>query len=113
MLNKIRWGLYIVWLAQKWVWRTTLMDCVEHAGRKWIITNGVPAGTWTLRKISNEDYSNFSEPLYVKHNQCKKIWSLSGCVSSFKRGYSFYMLAWYDIWCQEGIKEWMLKCNIW
>ena len=89
------------------------MDYVKYAGRKWIVTNGIPRDTWTLRKIKDEDYSNFSEPIYAKKNKCKKIWSLNGCLNSFRRGYSFYMLSWYDIWCQKGIEDWMRKCNIW
>ena len=43
----------------------------------------------------------------------RKVRSPSNYWSSFQSGYRFYRQNWLDIWMREGIKPWMLGCNIW
>jgi hypothetical protein len=50
---------------------------------------------------------------WVKRSNCKKVFSLKGIKRSFMYGYNFYMINWFDIWCKNGIKPWMKKCDIW
>ena len=106
-MNKIIYWILIVWLSLKWVFRITLGDWVLYEGKKYQVINGVCLTTWKIQEVL------YGPTFEAPRVDIIKIWSLSGMVSSFKSGYSFYMTSWYSIWVNEGIKPWMRNCKIW
>jgi len=106
-MKRLYYWLYIISLSLRWVFRINLGDWVYYREKMYKVNNGVPHNMWKL--LGLQDWNGG----YVYRKDCEKVWSLKNCIGSFKRGYSFYMLSWYDIWVRVGIKRWMRGCNIW
>lgn len=106
-MNKLLWKLRIVWLSLRWIPQINLGDEVYYQGNKYKVCNGVRDGMWRLGDLDN------GRDGWVKRADCRKVWTLANIRASYRYGYNFYMTSWYDIWCREGIKEWMRGCNIW
>jgi len=106
-MNKLRWKVYIIWLSLKWCFQVNLGDYVWYKEKKYNVANGVRCRMWRLHDLDNGDNG------WVKRSECKKVNTLSNYIGSFKSAYRFYMTSWYDIWCNEGILDWMRQCNIW
>ena len=107
MIRKIYWRIKIIWLSLQWIPKMNLGDLVWYKGKQYTIYNGVRYGSWRLSDLDN------GKDGWVPRKECKKVWSFKNIKSSFNYGHRFYMTNWYDIWVREGIKPWMLGCNIW
>jgi len=101
------WKMRIFLLALCWIPQVNLGDYVWYKGKKYIVLNGVRYGQWRLGGLVNDTDG------WVKRSKCKKSWTLKNMRHSFQFGWNFYMTYWFDIWCWEGIKDWMRGCNIW
>ena len=106
MITKLYWKIRILWMALRWIPQTNLGDEIIYQGKKYTIINGVRPESWRI-DLNNDDGG------WVKRKDCKKVLSISNIKHSFYSGYNFYMTSWFDIWCREGIKDWMRGCNIW
>jgi hypothetical protein len=93
-------------LALRWIGKINLGDEVIHQGKRWTLIQGVSNPYWNLAR--DGEYLD-----YVHHDQFRKVKGLRAAWRSFHAGYRFYMTSWYSIWVREGIKPWMLACNIW
>jgi len=111
LFTKIRWWLFVVWLSSKWISKTNLGDEVVFNGKKYLVSNGVCDGFWSL--YVEGDRTGESYIKHAKRSECKRVRTLKNYVGSFRSGYRFYMSYWYDIWVRVGIEEWMRGCNIW
>lgn len=110
-LRVLYWRARIAWLALRWIPRINLGDRVIFGGDEWTLIQGVSAPTWDLVRGSHDD-GTFR--LVAAHaSQFRKVRSIPNYWSSFRSGWRFYMNNWYGIWMREGIKDWMLGCNIW
>lgn len=106
------WRTRIAWLALRWVPRFNLGDEVVTAtGETWTLIQGVCAPMWELVRGSHEHGTFQRVRLHVRDFRKKR--SLRNYLRSFRSGWRFYMQNWYAIWMREGIKPWMLGCNIW
>ncbi len=108
-MGKTRAYLFVLWLSFKCIFIVKLGDKVYYKGKIATVMNGVVLGKWNL-KFQNEDYNSDK---FFSREDCKKVKSFSNLFGSFVSGYKFYMGYWFDIWKREGIKDWMLNCNIW
>jgi hypothetical protein len=106
-MKKLLWKIKIFFLALCWNPHTNLGDVVKYKGKKYTVFNGVRPYSWQLDKLDN-NYDG-----WVPRKDCIKVMSVSNIRHSFFSGWNFYMTSWYDIWCREGIKNWMRGCNIW
>ena len=106
-MKKLYWKFRIVILALKWIPVINLGDEVYYKGKKYTVCNGVKVKSWRLSCLNNNNNG------WVKRTECKKVWSLKNMTKSFKSGYNFYMTSWFDIWCRDGIKNWMRNLHIW
>lgn len=110
MNNKIKemyWRIRIFFLAIRWIPQINIGDIVVYEGKQYIVYNGVYRESWKLKEL-NRDYI-----LRVPRKYCKKVFTLKNIKHSFYSGWNFYMRYWFRIWCQTGIEDWMLSCNIW
>lgn len=105
MIKKLYWRIRIFWLALKWVPNVNLGDLVIYRGKKHTVINGTRPLSWEL--IDNTTVIN------APRTECKKVYTFTGMLQSFKSGWHFYMSNWFDIWCRGGIRPWMKECNIW
>jgi len=105
--RRIRYRLYIVWLASKWIFKTNLGDKVWYRGKKYTVANGSRNGCWRLHLLKDDNFG------WVPRKECSKVLSIGNLLRGFKSGHWFYMTNWYDIWLRGGIQPWMRKCNIW
>lgn len=85
-------------------------DEVYYRGKKYIVANGVRWGYWRLSGLEKEFCSDGG---WVARSECRKVYTVSNMLHSFKYGYWFYMTSWYDIWCRNGIESWMKFLRIW
>ena len=106
-IKKLYWKARINWLALQWIPNVNLGDVVRYQGKKYEVCNGVRYGQWRLGDLENERDG------WVPRSECKKVWTIANIRHSFFAGRNFYMTSWYDIWCRDGIKDWMRGCNIW
>ena len=97
----------IVWWSARWMFQINLGDLVWYDGNKHMVLNGVRFDSWRLDCVNNSDEG------WVSRTDCKKVWTLTNMIGSFRSGYDFYMGYWYDIWKREGIKPWMKELRIW
>lgn len=109
LLKAIYWRLRIVHLATRWLFIYNLGDLVLYKGKEWSLIQGVMAPTWSLVRGEGGDF----ERVDAHESEFRKVRTLRNYVGSFRSGYRFYMTSWYGIWMREGIKPWMLGCNIW
>jgi len=110
ILIKARYWLLVIWLSTKWMFRINLGDKVWWSGWKlmrFTVLNGVRPGSWRLAELMDDNDG------WVSRNECRKSWTLPNMLRSFRSGYRFYMINWYDIWVNEGITAWMRRCRIW
>lgn len=107
VIRKLKFRIFIIFLSSKWMFRTMIGDWVLYRGQKYQILNGVRCESWHLIDLTNCAQG------WVPRKDCKKIWTLSGVLKSFRYGYRFYMTNWYSIWISQGIKPWMRACRIW
>jgi len=103
---KLYWKVRIFFLALRWIPQVNLGDEVYYQGKKYIVHNGNRDNSWRL-DIDNGNGG------WVKRPDCCKVWTWKNIKHSFNYGHTFYMTAWFDIWCASGIKTWMRGCNIW
>lgn len=106
MFKKLYWNCFIVYLSLKWCRQINLGDLVWYEGKKHIVLNGTMTNHWRISDVT-------SNSGWVLCSKCKKVWTLSNIIKSYCSGRRFYMINWYKIWINEGIKPWMLNCNIW
>lgn len=109
IFRKVKYWLYIIYLAIKWIPRTNLGDHVFYRDKRYSVSNGVVPSMWNL-------VNNNEDPRYIEdvcRYECKKVQSISNYWRSFTSGYRFYMQCWFGIWVNEGIKPWMRNCKIW
>ena len=105
-MNKLYWWVYIVWLSVRKCFDLNLGDLVVHEGREWMLVQGVARPRWDLAKPCCRKNG-------VHESEFRKVKRIDNYWRSFRGAYKFYMTSWYSIWCREGIKPWMLGCNIW
>jgi hypothetical protein len=105
-LCRLYWWFFVVVLSLRWVWKFNLGDEVWYLGERWYLTQGVQAPKWNLKKTNM-----YVTEIYESH--FRKVRSLKNYYGSFRRGYQFYMLSWFDIWCRKGIEPWMKSLPIW
>ena len=105
-MKGVYWWLYIVRLSFRWIFSLNIGDEVWFEGEKWMAVQGVCDPSWNIQRGGERRE-------YIDRSRFKKVKSLRNYTSSFLRGYHFYMVNWYDIWRNEGIKQWMRGCNIW
>jgi len=107
ILIKMYWRIRVVLYSCKWIFRINLADRVYYQDRIYLVANGVRSGQWRLDGVKNNDDG------WVPRSECKKVIYPKDLINSFRLGYRFYMVNWYSIWLNNGIKPWMKKCNIW
>ena len=100
------WRLFIVRLSLKWIDQFNVGDEVRYKGYIYHLTQGVRAPYWDM-SLGTIHVKNIHE------KDLRKVRSFENLLSSFRSGYSFYMRSWFDIWMYDGIRPWMLECNIW
>lgn len=105
---KIYWRIRIIFLSLRWIPQVNLGDIVIYNGDKYTVCNGVRPMSWRL-----EPSKDLSDSGWVSRKECRKVWSLKNIWYSFYSGYNFYMTSWFQIWANNGIKDWMHGCNIW
>lgn len=103
-LRRVKYKLYIRWLALRWVSQINLGDQVLHKGCVRVVNNGVYPNSWTL----TDPYEQF-----VPRSECTKIWTWKNCYGSYKSGVRFYETSWLDIWVNQGIQPWVKALPIW
>jgi hypothetical protein len=106
-LSKVRYEIYVWYLASRWIFQINLGDSVWYNGKRYIVASGVIANMWRLCGLDN------SHDGWVSRSACKKERSLVNYYYSFRSGYRFYKSSWYTIWCDDGIKLWMTYLEIW
>ena len=106
-VNRAYWKIRIFFLALRWIPQINLGDVVKYNGRKYIVHNGARYNSWRLAGLRNADDG------WVSRSDCTKVFTLKNIRNSFMSGWNFYMRSSFDIWCREGIKDWMRGCNIW
>ena len=106
-MRKFYWWVFILWHSFRHMFQINLGDKVWYKDKIYLVRNGVPRHQWRLAGLNSIDDG------YVFRCECRKVRSLQNCIHSFKFMYGFYMTAWYDIWCRNGIEPWMRGCNIW
>ena len=105
--RKLKYIVYIIYLASKWMFRLSLGDEVGYGGERFLLCNGTSSVTWSASSL--KDGKRYDIP----RDKVKKVWSIKGMIRSFKSGYHFYMTSWYQIWVQNGIEDWVKNCKIW
>ena len=113
MLNKLFWKARIALLALRWIPQINLGDRVWYKGKQYVVVNGVWIDLYRLGYVGRHGWFENDHEGLVPKVECKKVWTISNCLHSFKAGWRFYMGYWYDIWVRTGIKEWMRGCSIW
>ena len=106
LILKIKYWIFIVYLSFRWIFQINIGNMIKYKNKIYVVRNGDSSGSW---KLSDFNYNNG----YVPRKDCSLVLSVSNLLHSFKSGYNFYMKAWYGIWVNEGIKDWMKGCNIW
>jgi hypothetical protein len=108
-VKNIYYKLFIIWLSFQWIFKINIGDLVSYKKKLYVLIQGVENPYWDLIRYDNKDIRIY----HVHINQFKKIKTLRNYYNSFTSGYHFYMRYWYDIWCREGIKDWMRNTSIW
>lgn len=103
LLRKLFYRVYILYLSFKRIFHINLGDYVWYKKNRYLVANGNCDGMWRLIELKNNDNG------LVNRNDCRKSWTFYNLINSFKSGYKFYMLNWYDIWVYDGIEDWMKK----
>lgn len=106
-MKKVWYWVYIRYLATRWVFQVNLGNEVFYKGKKYTVANGTRTGCWRLHDLDN------NKDGWVPRSECKLVLSYKNLHRSYKYGVRFYMGYWYDIWCKNGIKQWVRSCNIW
>jgi hypothetical protein len=105
-INRFMWWVFVIRLALRWVPKFNLGDAVIYKGERWHLYQGVASPTWGLSQGGGVTCQ-------AREDEFRKVRSIRNYVGSFMSGYRFYMTSWFSIWCREGVKPWMLACNIW
>ena len=101
LVRKVWYWLYIVRSSCRWMSRLNLGDEVRYRGeRGWVLEQGVMKPYWTIQRGA-ERCEGVHESLF------DKVRSVRNYLRSFRSGYRFYMISWFAIWVNEGIKPWM------
>lgn len=103
----VKYWLYIVWLAYRWIFQVNLGDYVWYKRKKYLVHSGVRCESWRLGGLDNGDSG------WVPRKDCRKVLSFKNIIHSFKSGRYFYMTSWYSIWKRNGIENWCKSCHIW
>ena len=104
--RKIKYRFLIIWFSLKWIPAVNLGDDIIYKGDVYTIYNGISPLSWNVQKKSDKSIC------LVPKNECRKVRSLKNYLHGFFSGYHFYNTSWYDIWVNEGIKDWMRECQI-
>ena len=106
-IRAARYWPYIVWLACKWMFRVNLGDTVYYEGRRYTVSNGTIPTMWRLVGLDNGNDG------WVHRARCRKQKTPNNIIHGFRSGYRFYMRSWFQIWCRNGIEDWVKRCQIW
>ena len=104
-MKTIYYWLLVVRLSLRWIKQPNLGDVVLYQGKRWVLFQGMRDPIWSL--------SCNRECIEVHRDNFRKVPGIKSAWRSFRSGYRFYMTSWFSIWVREGIKPWMLGCNIW
>lgn len=107
-MKRIYYWLYIVWLSVKWMFRYNLGDLVIYQGKTFVLKSGVASPYWNLIERETENRID-----HIHQKEFVKVKTTKNLIGSFRSGYSFYMMSWFDIWVRNGIEPWMRQCRIW
>lgn len=105
-MKAIYWRLFIIRLSLRWIGKLNIGDEVVYQGARYVLNQGVNNPYWTLCG-QGKDLD------WVHSDDFRKVRGVRPAWRSFRAGYRFYMTSWYGIWVNEGVKPWMLACNIW
>lgn len=106
-IKRLYYRVKIFILALRWIPQINLGDTVYYNGEKYMVINGVRSNSWQLCGLDNANDG------WVRRKDCKKELSLNNIKHSFLYGWNFYMTSWFEIWCNNGIEDWVRDCNIW
>ena len=107
-MKRVHYWLYIIWLSLKWMFRYNLGDLVIYKGKKCVLIQGVCSPRWDLVECSSNN-----KIADVHQREFVKVKTIKNLMGSFRSGYSFYVLYWFEIWVRNGIEPWMRQCRIW
>jgi hypothetical protein len=112
-MTRLYWWFRVVFLSMRWIPRFNLGDRVIWRGKEWVLIQGVCDPTWDLIRGNKSPRDGYERCENVHKSEFRKVRTPRNYWGSFQSGYQFYMGYWYDIWVREGVKPWMLGCNIW
>ncbi|HEU4601786.1 MAG TPA: hypothetical protein VFS24_07450 [Steroidobacteraceae bacterium] len=103
-MRRLRYRLYIHWLALRWMFQFNLGDQVWHLGKRRTIINWAGHPTMTLSDPYEQN---------VPREECRKVWSVPNLWHSYRAGVRFYTGSWLGIWERDGIEPWVRALDIW
>lgn len=103
-LTRLKYQLYIYWIALGWISQINLGDEVWHKGRKRSVVNWAGQPAMTL----SDPYEQ-----HVPATEIRKVRSLANAWQSYRSGVRFYTNSWLGIWVSKGIEPWVRALPIW
>ena len=111
MMRRIKYRIFILYMAFFWMFQINLGDKVLYRGRKYLCINSDSQNSYKLAPVLSASRAS-SLSVRALRSECAKIKSPANIFHGFKSGIRFYSNNWLDIWVRNGVEPWVWGLNI-